>query len=224
MGRSTPAFLASRVPRLRAAWGARDLTIVIRAAPIARNACGMVNRGQKASPEQVMGTCLRLELEAAALYRRFKEAASSPELQAVWANMAADEMRHATLIDGLAMRRDFAPPEITRDVLAAVAERVEGVRREADHGLLDDDRMLSIAAALEFSEMDDLFAVICQTAGVEPDRGRGDHLAPLVHAVTSRESSGNVLPHLLAAMIRLHRRVGLGTPDLAGGTGAPSLR
>jgi hypothetical protein len=184
----------------------------------------MVDSGKKATPEQVMGTCLRLELEAAALYRRFEEAAGSPDLRGLWATMASDEMRHAAMIDRLAMRRDFAPPAISRDVLTAVADRVEAVRREADRGVLDDDKMLSIAAALEFSEMDDLFAVICQTAGVEPDRGRGDHLGPLVDAVTSRPSSGNVLQHLLAAMIRLHRRVGLGVPDPAGGNGAPTLR
>jgi hypothetical protein len=174
----------------------------------------MSDSGKMATAEQVMGTCLRLELEAAALYKRFEEASRAAGLKHLWAAMAEDEMHHAMLVDRLASRRGFVPPAIGHDVLAAVANRVAAVRREADRGALDDERMLAIAAALEFSEMDDLFTAICQTAGAEPDRGRGDHLAPLVMAVVARpSSSGNVLQHLLAAMIRLHRRAGLGVVD-----------
>ena len=153
-----------------------------------------------------MGTCLRLELEAAALYRRFRESASAPELVKMWDKMAGEEMHHAHLVDQLAMKRGFVAPAVSRDILTALVQRVEGIRREADLGALDDDRMLSITAALEFSEMDDLYGAICRGGGVDPDRGRGDHLAPLVEAVMARGSEGSVLRHLLAAMIRLHRR------------------
>ena len=153
-----------------------------------------------------MGTCLRLELEAAALYRRFREAARAPELAKMWETMSAEEMHHAHLVDQLAMKRGFVAPALSRDLLTALVQRVEAIRREADLGALDDERMLSITAALEFSEMDDLFGSICRGGGVDPDRGRGDHLAPLVEAVMARGSEGSVLRHLLAAMIRLHRR------------------
>jgi hypothetical protein len=166
----------------------------------------MMSSGPTATPEQVMGRCVRLELEASALYRRFQDATKAPELASLWARMSAEEAYHAQLIDQLAMRRHFAAPAIARDLLAAVVARVEAVRREADVRPLDDERMLSIAAALEFSEMDDLFATICQAAGVDPDRGRADHLTPLIEAVTARQGEGGVLRHLLAAMIRLHRR------------------
>jgi hypothetical protein len=182
----------------------------------------MSDSGRMATPEEVMGTCLRLELEAAALYRRFEAAARTSEHKRLWAAMSADEMHHAMLVDRLATRPGFVPPAIGHDVLAAVAARVAAVRKEADRGVLDEDRMFAIAAALEFSEMDDLFTAICQTAGAEPDRGRGDHLAPLVTAVVARPSSGgNVLQHLLAAMIRLHRRAGLGVVDADGGAARP---
>jgi hypothetical protein len=153
-----------------------------------------------------MGTCLRLELEAAALYRRFQGAASSPELAKMWETMSREEMHHAHLVDQLAMKRGFVVPAVARDLLAALVQRVEAVRHEADLGALDDERMLSITAALEFSEMDDLFGAICRGGGVDPDSGRGDHLAPLVEAVMTRACEGSVLRHLLAAMIRLHRR------------------
>jgi hypothetical protein len=66
--------------------------------------------------------------------------------------------------------------------------------------------MLSITAALEFSEMDDLFGSICQAGGIDPDAGRADHLAPLLNVVLARKSGDGVLRHLLAAMIRLRRR------------------
>ena len=200
------------------------MTLVIPLTPERRDPGPMIESDQHATPEQVMGTCLRLELEAAALYRRFEEAAGSAELKRLWAAMAAEEAHHAALVHRLAMRRNFSPPAIGRDVLAAVAERVAEIRRQADVGVLDDDRMLSITAAVEFSEMDDLFSIICRSAGMEPDRERGDHLAPLVEAVTSRPSGGQVLQHLLAAMIRFYRRAQLDTASPSSGAGGPALR
>jgi hypothetical protein len=124
----------------------------------------------------------------------------------MWETMAREEMHHAHLVDQLAMKRGFVVPAVSRDLLATLVQRVEAIRREADLAPLDEERMLSITAALEFSEMDDLFGAICRGGGVDPDRGRGDHLAPLVEAVMARGSEGGVLRHLLAAMIRLHRR------------------
>jgi hypothetical protein len=166
-----------------------------------------MNSGPAATPEQVLGTCLRLELEAAALYRRFQEAAPDPQLASLWETMSRAETHHARLIDDLASHRRFVVPAVSATLLIALVERVEAVRQEADQGDLTVERMLSIAAALEFSEMDDLFTTICQSAGISPDAGRADHLAPLVEAVLARKEGGGVLRHLLAAMIRLRRRV-----------------
>jgi hypothetical protein len=165
-----------------------------------------MKNGLPATPEQVMGTCLRLELEASALYRRFEAATLDPALKALWSTMSKEETRHAQFIDRLAANRQLVVPALSHDLLTAMVERVEAIRHEADTGELDDERMLSVAAALEFSEMDDLFGAICRTAGVDPEAGRGDHLAPLVEAVMARKTSGGVLRHLLAAMIRLQRR------------------
>ncbi len=167
-----------------------------------------MDSGPVATPEQVLGTCLRLELEAAALYRRFQEAASDPELASVWETMSRAESHHAHVIDQLASRRRFVVPAVSYTLLTALVERVGAIRGEADDGDLTAERMLSITAALEFSEMDDLFAAICQSAGISPDAGRADHLAPLVEAVLARRDGDGVLRHLLAAMIRLRRRAG----------------
>ena len=117
-----------------------------------------------------MGTCLRLELEASALYRQFQAAAPDAELSALWETMAREELHHAHLIDQLASRRGFTVPAISREALAAVVERIDAVRGEADAPDLGPDRMLSITAALEFSEMDDLFGAICQAGGSIPTR------------------------------------------------------
>jgi hypothetical protein len=172
-----------------------------------RNSCS-VNSEPAATPEQVLGTCLRLELEAAALYARFQGAAADHEMAALWETMSRAETHHAYLIEQLANRRRFVVPAVSRTVLGALVQRVDAVRSEADVGELTADRMLSIAAALEFSEMDDLFTAICQSGGVNPDQGRADHLAPLVQAVLARKEGDGVLRHLLAAMIRLRRRAG----------------
>ena len=153
-----------------------------------------------------MGTCLRLELEASALYRQFQAAAPDAELSDLWETMAREELHHAHLIDQLASRRGFTVPAISWEALAAVVERIDAIRGEGDAPDLGPDRMLSITAALEFSEMDDLFGAICQAGGVDPDVGRADHLAPLLNVVLARRSGDGVLRHLLAAMIRLRRR------------------
>ncbi len=171
-----------------------------------------MNSGPTATPEQVLGTCLRLELEAAALYQRFQAAAPDPELAALWETMARAETHHAITIDQISSRHRVEVPAVSREILTAVVERADAIRKEADVGDLTADRMLSIAAALEFSEMDDLFTAICRSAGVSPDAGRADHLAPLVQVVLARKQGDGVLRHLLAAMIRLRRRSG--SPEL----------
>jgi hypothetical protein len=165
-----------------------------------------MNSGRTATPEQIMGTCRQLELEAAALYRRFQNAAVDPGLCALWEAMSRDESRHAQLIEELASRPNFKVPTVSHQVLMGLVDRVEAIRREADVSDLNEQRMLSIAAALEFSEMDDLFGAICASAGVNPDAGRPNHLGPLVEAVMSRSTGDGVLRHLLAAMMRLRRR------------------
>jgi len=172
-----------------------------------RNSCRM-DSSPVATPEQVLGTCLRLELEAAALYRRFQEAAPDPELASLWETMSRAETHHAHLIDELASRRRLLVPAVSHTLLTALVGRVGAIRGEADDGDLTAARMLSITAALEFSEMDDLFAAICRSGGISPDAGRADHLAPLVEAVLARKEGDGVLRHLLAAMIRLRRRAG----------------
>ena len=153
-----------------------------------------------------MGTCRQLELEAAALYRRFQLASEDPELCCLWEMMYREESRHARLIEGFADRRGFTVPAISHDQLIALVERIEAIRREADLPDLSEQRMLSIAAALEFSEMDDFFSAICKAAGVNPDAGRPDHLAPLIEAVLARSTDEGVLRHILAATMRLRRR------------------
>jgi hypothetical protein len=162
--------------------------------------------GLSATPEQIMGTCRQLELEAAALYRRFQLASDDPELCCLWEMMYREESRHARLIEGFADRRGFTVPPLSHDQLIALVDRVEAIRREADAPDLNEQRMLSIAAALEFSEMDDLFTAICRAAGVAPDAGRPDHLAPLIEAVLARSSEAGALRHILAATMRLRRR------------------
>jgi hypothetical protein len=170
--------------------------------------CFAMHSGTAATPEQVMGTCLGLELEAAALYRRFQETTTDPDLAALWSGMSQEEMRHARMIDQLSQKRGFCAPALSAELLTDVVQRVEAIRATADVRDLGDERMLSIAAALEFSEMDDLFGTICRAAGVSPDAGRADHLAPLINAVLARKTGDSVLRHLLAAMIRLRRRAG----------------
>jgi len=167
-----------------------------------------MNSGPSATPEEVLGTCLRLELEAAALYKRFQGAATEPALIDLWEAMSRAEIRHARLIEQLAGRRECVVPAVSRAALTTVVERADAIRAEADVGPLNSDRMLSITTALEFSEMDELFTAICQSAGVAPDDGRTDHLTPLVQAVLAREEGDGVLRHLLAAMLRLRRRAG----------------
>lgn len=182
-----------------------------------------MNSGPSATPEEVLGTCLRLELEAAALYKRFQNAASEPALIELWETMSRAEIQHAHLIEQLAGRRQLVIPAVSRAALAALAERVEAVRGQADVGALSADRMLSITAALEFSEMDDLFAVICQSAGFSPDEGRVDHLGLLVQVVSAREDGDRVLRHLLAGMLRLRRRAG-SKPSLRDETSSGAIR
>jgi hypothetical protein len=166
----------------------------------------MLTHEPSATPEQVMGTSLRLEIEAAALYQRFQSATTDPELVELWQTMARAETHHARLIADLASVREFPVPVVPIRVLTAIVDRAEAIRREADEGPLTTERMLSITAALEFSEMDDLFTAICRSAGVSPDGGRADHLEPLIQAVLVRQSGDTILRHLLAALIRLERR------------------
>jgi hypothetical protein len=168
-----------------------------------------MNSGPSATPEEVLGTCLRLELEAAALYKRFQGAATDSALIDLWETMSHAEVQHARFIEELAGRRQLMIPAVSRSVLTALVERVDAVRTQADVGTLSEDRMLSIAAALEFSEMDDLFTAICRSAGVSPDEGRVDHLGGLLKVVLARQEGDRVLRHLLAAMLRLRRRAGV---------------
>jgi hypothetical protein len=167
-----------------------------------------MNTGVSATPKEVLGTCHRLELEAAALYKRFQGAATEPALIDLWETMSRAETLHARLIEELAVRRDVTVPPVSRAALGALVERADAIRAQADVGTLSPDRMLSITTALEFSEMDDLFTAICRSAGLSPDEGRVDHLSPLIQAVLTREEGDRVLRHLLAAMLRLHRRAG----------------
>src|SRR5579863_998484 len=120
--------------------------------PKSRNSHSVMRTGTSATPEQIMGTCRQLELEAAALYRRFQLATDDPELCGIWEMMYREESRHAQLIEGFADRRGFTVPPVSRDQLIALVDRVEAIRREADLPDLSEERMLSIAAALEFSE------------------------------------------------------------------------
>jgi hypothetical protein len=185
-----------------------------------------MNSGPSATPEEVLGTCLRLEIEAAALYKRFEAAATAPGLLDLWRTMARAEIGHARLIERLASRRDLIVPAVSRAALVALVQRADTIRAQADLGRLDPDRMLSIAAALEFCEMDDLFTAICQSAGVSPDEGRVEHLAPLVDAVLARRGGDRVLGDLLASLLRLRRRAGpaatlLDARDLEGGVRGP---
>jgi hypothetical protein len=172
-----------------------------------RNSFVMLNSEPSATPEQVMGTCLRLELEAAALYKRFQSEACDPDMLDLWETMARAETHHARVIADLANRRDFAVPSVPMTLLSTIVERTDAIRREAEASDLTVDRMLAIAAALEFSEMDDLFTTICRAAGVSPDAGRAAHIEPLVQMVLARQGGDTVLRHLLAALIRLGRRV-----------------
>jgi hypothetical protein len=158
-----------------------------------------MNTGVSATPKEVLGTCHRLELEAAALYKRFQGAATEPALIDLWETLSRAETLHARLIEEL---------PVSRAALGALVERADAIRAQADVGTLSPDRMLSITTALEFSEMDDLFTAICRSAGLSPDEGRVDHLSPLIQAVLTREEGDRVLRHLLAAMLRLHRRAG----------------
>jgi hypothetical protein len=170
----------------------------------------MPNGSELATPEEVLKTCFDLEKEAAVLYRRFQAAAPDPELRALWATMAHEEEFHAGLIEELSnqARTRYVAPAVPRDVLRAIVERVAGIRREADLFDLNADRMLSITAALEFSEMDDLFDAVCRASRVPVDVGRASHLRPLVEAALQRRSVDGILRHLLAAMIRLRRHAG----------------
>lgn len=172
-----------------------------------RNCFAMLDSEPSATPEQVMGTCLRLELEAAALYKRFQSEAEGDDLIELWETMSRAETHHARLIADLASRRDLVVPSIPVSLLSSIVEHTEAIRREADAGELTAERMLAIAAALEFSEMDDLFTAICRAAGVSADGGRAEHLQPLVGTVLARQGGDAVLRHLLAALIRLERRV-----------------
>ena len=150
--------------------------------------------------------CLLLTCLTTMVLKAVAQAAPDAELSDLWETMAREELHHARLIDQLASRRGFTVPVISREALAAVVERIDAIRREGDAPDLGPDRMLSITAALEFSEMDDLFGAICQAGGIDPDAGRADHLAPLLNVVLARRSGDGVLRHLLAAMIRLRRR------------------
>jgi len=174
-----------------------------------RNPFVMADPETCATPEQVMGTCLRLELEAAALYKQFEAEAPDGELARLWAAMAAAETHHARLVSELASRRDFVVPAVPLSMLRGVVDRVGAIRGEAETAApLTAERMLGITAALEFSEMDDLFTAVCRAAGVSNEAGRAEHLAPLVEAVLARQSGDVVVRHLLAALIRLERRAG----------------
>jgi hypothetical protein len=200
------------------------MTLVIPSSGRKRDPQGEMNSGPSATPEEVLGTCLRLELEAAALYKRFQGAATEIALIELWETMSRAEVRHAHLIEQLSGRRDLTVPAVSRGALTALVERTDAIRAQADVGPLTADRMLSITAALEFSEMDDLLTAICQSAGVSPDDGRADHLGPLVQAVLAREEGDGVLRHLLAAMLRLRRRAGTGSSALDADTPAAFAR
>lgn len=166
----------------------------------------MLNAEPLATPEQLLGTCLRLEIEAAALYKRFHSAATDPELAILWDTMSRAEAQHAHLISELATRRGLVVPVVPVSLLTAIVEHTEAIRGEADIGELTAERTLAIAAALEFSEMDDLFTALCRAAGISADAGRAEHLDPLVRVVLARPSGDAILRHLLAALIRLGRR------------------
>jgi hypothetical protein len=200
------------------------MTVVIPKSGRKRDPAGEMNSGPLATPEEVLGTCLRLELEAAALYRQFQAAATEIALIDLWETMSRAELRHAHLIEQLASRRDLTVPAVSRDALTALVKRTDALRAQADVGPLTDDRMLSITTALEFSEMDDLLTAICQSAGVSPDDGRADHLGPLVQAVVARQEGDGVLGHLLAAMLRLRRRAGTRSSALDADAPAVSAR
>jgi hypothetical protein len=200
------------------------MTVVIPKSGRKRDPAGEMNSGPLATPEEVLRTCLRLELEAAALYRQFQAAATEIALIDLWETMSRAELRHAHLIEQLASRRDLTVPAVSRDALTALVKRTDALRAQADVGPLTDDRMLSITTALEFSEMDDLLTAICQSAGVSPDDGRADHLGPLVQAVVARQEGDGVLGHLLAAMLRLRRRAGTRSSALDADAPAVSAR
>jgi len=186
----------------------RNLTDVMVGRAGMRKSYVMSDQQAAATPEEVMGTCLQMELEAAALYRRFRAATRDGGLHALWDGMSRDETEHARRVDQLAGRAGLIVPVISRAGLADLVRRVEAIRRQADVGVLTDQRMLAITAALEFSEMDDLFDAVCRQGGAPLDGARAGHLAPLVEAVAGRESNGDVLRYLLAAMVRLRRRAG----------------
>jgi hypothetical protein len=120
--------------------------------------------------------------------------------------MARAEAHHAHLISDLASRRGLVLPLVPVSLLTTVVERTEAIRGEAGVRELTSERTLAIAAALEFSEMDDLFTAICRAAGISADAGRAEHLDPLVRVVLARPSGDTILRHLLAAVIRLGRR------------------
>jgi hypothetical protein len=166
----------------------------------------MENPETAATPQEVLGTCLQMELEAAALYRRFRAATADRRLYDLWDGMARDETDHARRVDQLAGRAGLTVPVISRPALTALALRVDAIRRRADVGDLTDQRRLAITAALELSEMDDLFDAVCRQGGASLDAGRATHLAPLIDAVAARQSEGDELRYLLAAMVRLRRR------------------
>jgi hypothetical protein len=54
--------------------------------------------------------------------------------------------------------------------------------------------------------MDDLLGTVCRAAGIDPDSGRAEHIAPLVAAAERNAAGQPALRHLLAALIRLDRR------------------
>lgn len=168
-----------------------------------------IHSAEPATPEQVLGTCLRLELDAAELYRRFQVATRNPGLARIWSEMRATERLHARTVGALAERRDLAVPAISRDLLESLVSRVDAISREADEPGLDDRRMVTLAAVLEFSEMDDLFAAVCRAGGIDPEPNRAEHFETLASAL---DVPGLNLDGAVRQLIRALIRVELGHP------------
>jgi hypothetical protein len=161
----------------------------------------------RAAPRgEVLEACKRMELEAATIYQRFAARAGTPALRELWREMGEAELSHARAVDSLARRPDLRLPRIGRPELRRIEARFQTMADESESPSLDDAAMVALAAALEFSEMDDLFGTVCQAGGIDPDGGRADHICDLVQAATELGQLGTALRHMLASLIRLDRR------------------
>lgn len=154
---------------------------------------------------QILETSLGLEKGAASLYRSFARRTARPRLCALWERMAAEEDRHAAVVASLAERENLALPVVPAGELSRVESHVAELFRAAEPPDLDDVGMVSIAAAIEMSEMDEIFGALCRAAGVDPDRGRAAHISDLTEAAIALGDTGTAMRHLLAAFIRLER-------------------